>query len=220
MITQASTIIWNWKTQYYLTVQTAPSGLVTISGQGWYDASLSVPLNAPAVTGWNFSSWDIDGISQGSTNPITVTMNAAHTATAHYTSVTGQPLTVSISPMSATTTIGTGVQFTSTASGGTAPYAYQWYLNGNPVSNATSASWTFVPTTAGIYYVYLQVTDAAAGHSTAQSGTARIEVIPPPPVGGYSVPIAKHEALLQTASYMALMGLFAAAIIVFKRKRK
>jgi hypothetical protein len=218
MITQASTIIWNWKTQYYLTVQTAPPGLVTISGQGWYDASSSVPLNAPAVTGWNFSSWDVDGISQGSTNPITVTMNAAHTATAHYMEVTGLPLTVSISPMSATTTIGTGVQFTSTASGGTAPYTYQWYLNGNPVSGATSASWTFVPTTAGIYYVYLQVTDAV--HSTAQSGTARIEVIPPPPVGGFSISMEEPTPLSYFGTYMGLVALFGTVLCLKKRKRK
>jgi len=217
-MTQASTITWNWKTQYYLTVKTDPSALVTIPGEGWYDASSSVPLNAPPVTGWNFSNWDIDGASQGSANPITANMNAAHMATAHYVQITGQPLTVSINPMAAATTVGNGVPFTSTVSGGTAPYTYQWYLDGNPVSGATSSNWTFVPTTSGVYYVYVVVTDAA--HATAQSGTARVEVFPQAPVGGFSISKEKPTPFSLFAAYMGLLALFGTALCLKKRKRK
>jgi hypothetical protein len=215
-ITQASTIAWNWKTQYYLTVQTIPSPLVTISGQGWYDASSSVPLNAPSVTGWTFLSWDIDGTSQGSTNPITVSMGTAHTATAHYTS--GQPLNVSINPMFATVTVGAALHFTSNATGGTPPYTYQWYLNGNPVTGATSSTWTFVPPAAGMYYIYLQITDAS--HSTTQSGTASIEVILPSPVGGFSISMEKLTPLSYFGAYMGLLALFGTVLCMKKRKRK
>jgi hypothetical protein len=218
-MTQVSAITWNWKTQYYLTVKTDPLGLATILGQGWYDAaSSSASLNAPPVTGWTFSNWDVDGTPQGSTNPITVNMNAAHTATAHYTQITGQPLTVSISPMIVTTTVGTGVPFTPSVGGGTAPYTYQWYLNGNPVLGATSANWTFVPTTSGVYYVYLQVTDAA--HTTAQSGTARIEVLSGPPVGGFSISMEKPTHLSYLEAYMGLIALLGAVFCLTKRKRK
>ncbi|MGB9778733.1 MAG: NosD domain-containing protein [Candidatus Bathyarchaeales archaeon] len=82
--------------------------------------------------------------------------------------------TVSISPLSASILVGQSVTFTSTVSGGYAPYTYQWYLNDAPVSGATSETWTFTPTTSGIYYVYLKVTDAKG--STIQSETARITV--------------------------------------------
>jgi len=85
-ITQASSITWTWKTQYYLTVKTDPSGAATIAGQGWYDAAATAILTAPAFGSgsYRFWGWDVDGTPQGTTNPITVTMNAAHTATAHY----------------------------------------------------------------------------------------------------------------------------------------
>jgi parallel beta-helix repeat protein len=84
------------------------------------------------------------------------------------------PLSVSVSPLSASILVGQSVAFTSTVSGGYTPYAYQWYLNGNPVSGATSNIWTFTPTASGIYYVYLKVTDAKA--NTAQSETACVTV--------------------------------------------
>ena len=93
-------------------------------------------------------------------------------------------LTVSISPMSASILVGQSVSFASTASGGHSPYNCQWYLNNNPVSSATSTSWTFTPTTSGIYYIHLKVTDAEA--NTAQSETAHITAAPVS-VRGYSV---------------------------------
>lgn len=71
---------------FYLTVKTDPSGIVTIPGQDWYDAPTPVTLTAPAGPMSNpFLYWDVDGVFQGNLlNPITVTMNAAHTATAHH----------------------------------------------------------------------------------------------------------------------------------------
>jgi hypothetical protein len=84
-ITQNSSITWNWKTQYYLTVKTIPTGAATIAGQGWYDALGPATLSAPPVSGiYHFRGWDVDGTMQGNTNPISVQMNGPHTATAHY----------------------------------------------------------------------------------------------------------------------------------------
>ena len=84
-ITEPSSIEWKWKTQYYLTVRTSPSGITTIPGEGWYDDSTSVPLTAPVVAGHDFLYWDVDGTSQGhQVTIITVHMDAPHTATAHY----------------------------------------------------------------------------------------------------------------------------------------
>jgi hypothetical protein len=75
--------------QYYLTVRTNPLGIVSISGEGWYDEGTNVSLTAPeyvlASTGvrYRFGYWDIDEASQ-SDNPIFVTLDADHVATAHY----------------------------------------------------------------------------------------------------------------------------------------
>jgi hypothetical protein len=85
--TTSGNITGNFKTQYYLTVKTDPNGITTISGQGWYDTSQNVTLTAPPITNYQFNHWDVDGMAQSNTsNPITINMTAAHTATAHYTS--------------------------------------------------------------------------------------------------------------------------------------
>jgi len=80
------TAIANWKTQHYLTVSVDPPGITAIVGEGWYDESSNVTLNAPAVSGYNFGYWDVNGVSRGSgVNAITVHMNTPQTVTAHYT---------------------------------------------------------------------------------------------------------------------------------------
>jgi len=76
----------------YLVVQTEPLGLMDILGEGWYDKGTNVELRAPTFVPseggengvrYRFDYWTIDGnIILG--NPITVQMDANHTATAHY----------------------------------------------------------------------------------------------------------------------------------------
>jgi hypothetical protein len=126
-------------------------------------------------------------------------------------------LSVSISPLSASILVGQSVTFTSTVSGGYTPYTYQWYLNGNPVSGATSNTWAFTPTTGGIYYIHLKVTDAKA--NTAQSETARITVATVP-VGGYSIPIQPPTTAKPATMHIALLTILTAIFISIKRKTK
>lgn len=127
------------------------------------------------------------------------------------------PLSVSISPLSASILVGQSVTFTSTVSGGYTPYSYQWYLNGAPVSGATSDTWTFTPTTSGIYYVYLKVTDAKG--NTAQSDTARITVATVP-VGGYSFPIQVHTKTEPVLPYIALVAILTAIFTKLRPKTR
>jgi hypothetical protein len=79
--------------------------------------------------------------------------------------------------MSAAIYLGQSVNFSSTVSGGTPPYTYQWYLNGNPVSGATSGTWAFTSSAVGVYNVYLKVIDING--TSAQSGTAQVTVTLP-----------------------------------------
>jgi len=87
------TVTGNYKTQYRLEVYTDPAGLSPQPsrsppgepGSWWYDVSTVVTLTAQSVSGYDFVKWDVDGTPKNNgANPITVTMNAPHTATAHY----------------------------------------------------------------------------------------------------------------------------------------
>jgi hypothetical protein len=226
-INQASSLMWNWKTQYLLTVLTNPTGLTPQPARNplgetgpangwWYDASTSVTLTAQSVTGYNLKNWVVDNVSQGNgVNPITVIMNAPHTSTATYEQK--PQLSVDINPYSNTIYLGQTAHFTSTVSGGIEPYSYQWYVNSLTVTGANSPTWAFTPNATGVYYVYLRVTDFLG--STAQSPIARITVITVP-VGGYSFSVATQYPTLQIAVYAMLLTLFGAGLSLRKRKRK
>ena len=84
------------------------------------------------------------------------------------------PLFLSIGPSSSAIPIGQSIIFTSTVNGGVKPYSYQWYLNGNPASDATNSTWTFSPTSAGSYAVCVAVTDSATTPASAQSNNASV----------------------------------------------
>jgi parallel beta-helix repeat protein len=85
------------------------------------------------------------------------------------------PLSVTISPATATLVIGQSHLFTSTVSGGTLTYTYQWYLNGAAVPGANSNRWTFTPKSVGAYTVNVEVTDSVG--TQAMSNTALVQVI-------------------------------------------
>ena len=89
-VSSTTTITFTYHTEYYLTVNTDPNSLESISGSDWYDSGASVTTGAApsSVTSqsktYTFSTWKVDG-SSVSGNPISINMNAPHTATAVYT---------------------------------------------------------------------------------------------------------------------------------------
>jgi hypothetical protein len=226
---KAKTVTANYVTQYVLIVLTDPAGLSpqpTRNPQGepggswWYDSATPVNLTAQTVTGYTFSYWDVDGTSKGNkVNPINVPMNAPHTATAHY-AIAAPPLSVSVSPPSASITVGQSTTFTSTAGGGTAPYSYQWYLNGNPVSGANQSSWTFTPAGPGSYSVRLKVTDKDGNTAQSTPATVTVWAAPGVPVGGYSIALIKQIPMSDITVYAMLIALFGVVLSLTKRKRK
>lgn len=80
-------------TLHFLTVNTDPAGITTISGTGWYaDLLVATTGTAPATVTtinkvYTFSTWKIDG-TEVTGNPVSVVMDAPHTATATYTEET------------------------------------------------------------------------------------------------------------------------------------
>jgi len=198
------------------------------AGTGFCNVTIPKALLHAAPSDWAVL---IDGVPLP---PIAVTLteNATHSClyftyahSTHTIQITGTwvigpptpPLSVSISPLSASLVVGQSVTFTSTVSGGVTPYGYQWYVNSAPVPSATSASWTFTPSMSGIYYVYLKATDASSNMS--QSETARITAATIP-VGGYSIPIRPQTKAEPVMPYIALIATLTAIFTISKRKTK
>jgi hypothetical protein len=134
-----------------------------------------------------------DSVSiKAKSNMATVTVNAA--------------LSVTVSPSTWTMYVGQSKLFTSSVSGGTGSYSYQWYLNGVAVSGATSASWTFTPSSTGSYNVYVAVTDARGAVATSTTSTVTvITVIPEFP---------------QMIPLIILLSIASALILALTKRRK
>jgi outer membrane protein assembly factor BamB len=126
------------------------------------------------------SSWTFTPTAAGSYSVyVNVTDNASVPVTvkSNTASVTVHPaLSVSILPATVVMDVGQSQLFNSSVVGGTAKHSYKWYLDGGPVFVATSASWTFTPTAAGSYSVYVNVTDNASSPMTVKSNTASVTV--------------------------------------------
>jgi Zn-dependent metalloprotease len=85
-------------------------------------------------------------------------------------SITSQPNSITVAP-------GGTASFTVAASGGTAPYSYQWYRNGSMVSGATSATYSFTAQGADNGAVFnAVVSDSSSPVKTATSSNATLTV--------------------------------------------
>jgi hypothetical protein len=202
---------------YTLTIQTTTGGTTSpVPGTYTYTVGTNVQVTATPSAGYVFDVWQLNGVNKTSTLSYTVLMDQDYTLKALFKSApTPPPFSVSIIPASTTINKGDSVTFSPTINGGTSPYSYQWYLNGNPVSGATGSSWTFTPASSGTYHVYLKVTDA--GSHVAISNEATVDV---PGEGGYSISLVKQTPVSQVAAYTALLAFFGAALSLTKRKRK
>ena len=144
-------------------------------------------LNGAPVSGATSNSWTFTPTSSGSyTVYLNVTDSVGVIAISNTATVTASVPSVTISPTSVTIDVGQSKQFTSSVSGGTPPYVYQWYLNGAAVSGATGSSWTFTPSSSGSYTIYVNVTDAVS--VVATSNTSTVTVSAPT----YNVTISAH----------------------------
>jgi hypothetical protein len=178
VIAAPSTLTWNWTTQYQLTTAVNPA-VGTVSGAGWYDASSAAPIQATATTpGWYFGSWS--GDKTGTTNPDTVTMDAAKSVTANF-------VTPDINLPSATASLGSllvGAPAADTAvdvqnvggypltisdvsriSGST---DFTYVSSTSPIAAATSGSVTirYTPTVAGNVSAVFQITSDDVDETT------------------------------------------------------
>jgi Zn-dependent metalloprotease len=91
--------------------------------------------------------------------------------------VVGGPVTISSQPSSVTVAAGSVASFSVTATGGTAPYTYQWMRNGANIAGATSAGYSLTAQTTDNGAVFsVKVTDSATTPTTATSTGATLTV--------------------------------------------
>ena len=169
-----------------LTVSPAAGGSVTANpspncGTEYTDGTV-VQLTATAANGYAFANWS--GDATGTSNPVTVTMNAAKTVTANFSAPICYPLTLTVSPAASGSvtaspapncgteyTDGTVVQLTATAASG---YAFaNWSGDATGTSNPVSVTMNAAKTVTGnfsapiCYPLTLAVSPAAGGTVTA-----------------------------------------------------
>jgi hypothetical protein len=89
----------------------------------------------------------------------------------------GGAVSISGQPSSVTVAAGSTASFSVTATGGTAPYKYQWMRNGANISGATAASYSFTTASTDNGAVFaVKVTDSASTPTTATSNNATLTV--------------------------------------------
>ena len=125
-------------------------------------------LNGSAILDATDFTLNFTPSSIGSYNVyVNVTDNTGLIAESNIAFVTVNPsLSVNVSPTSVVMDVGDSQLFTSSVTGGAGPYSYQWYLAKVLVSDATNTTWTFTPTSAGSYTVYVEVTDSVGAQAT------------------------------------------------------
>ena len=170
-------------------VTVTPSGTTTVCTGANIVFTATVVGGATPVYQWTEGGTNISGAtnstytatkaSAGSYNYTCVVYNTGCTTTVtDATPSTGTWVaapTVDVTPASSTVCTGTAIVFTATASGGTAPYTYQWTEGGTDISGATNSTYSVSKASAGTFSynckAYSTGCATAGTDATASTGT-------------------------------------------------
>jgi hypothetical protein len=169
--------------QMQLFTSTVSNGTSPFSYQ-WY-------LDGAAVSGATGSTWAFVPSSSGSHSVyLNATDSTGVTAKSNVIAIAVNPApSVTVSPVSAGLNVGQLQLFISDVSNGTSPFSYQWCLNGSAVSGATGSTWAFVPSSAGSYSVYLNVTDSVGDRVKSNTATVTVSTVIPEFTPIYMLPL-------------------------------
>jgi len=129
------------------------------------------------------------------------------------------------------------VELTSTNSGGTPPYTYQWYINDQPVHGGTTSTLEFIESTPGMYHISLGITDASGNYTLATfMGTFFIKVMAlPTPFAPQNLtptptvtptptlaptPTFPEFQLLTIPVLLSIIGVTTSLVVYFKRHKQ
>ncbi|MCL5433999.1 MAG: hypothetical protein M1538_03435, partial [Candidatus Marsarchaeota archaeon] len=164
-----------------ITIDSSPSGGKPPYSYQWYEQAPSSNVE-PAVNCQSSTSQDCTfatntAIAAGIyTYYIAVTDQMDNTIDSSNSVITlNPPLSVSISPASATYDSGQTITLAASVSGGTPSYSYQWYNDssgsGVAISGATYSTYSVSAGATGTFKYYVVVTDSATTPTSAQSST-------------------------------------------------
>ncbi len=146
---------------------------VTSGSVYWLSICSDESLNLRIVLNSGVRAHNVNAYNNGFSDPFGPVWGTDPTgALSIYASVNpgSSEFSATISPTSASIPLGGQQQFTSTVTGGSSPYSYQWYINDTAVSGGTNQNFNFNPTQAGTYKIYLNVIDNL--NNQAQSNIA------------------------------------------------
>jgi len=137
------------------------TGAGTYGHYQWYLNGTLVPKETNPTWTYQFNSTGFysvtlavgDEVNNATSNPVQITVNPL--------------LFVFVTPVAVYMDVGQSLLFSSNVSGGVLPRTYQWYLDSYPYSGATSNSWNFTSGSAGVYTIYLEVTDSFKMQATS-----------------------------------------------------
>lgn len=161
---------------------------------------------------------------------LTLSFVRVHNVRAQYISTD-----VQVTYGSTTTFVNQRVELTSTNSGDTPPYTYQWYINDRPVQGDTTSILEFIESTPGMYHISLGITDALGNYTLATfMGTFFIKVIalsiPPAPQNLTPTvtttptlaptPTIPEFQLLTIPVLLSIIGVTTSLVVYFKRHKQ
>ena len=179
---------------FTLTTATNGGGSVSLNPPGGsYFSNAVVSATATAATGWVFLKWT--GDASGSSNVVSVTMNANKSIIAVFT----RSPAIDQSPQNVIAEVGDTVNFNVHAVG-TPPLSYQWWFNNSTIAGATSTTLTLSNVQSNQEGTYsITVSNAYGGASNAATLTITNGCV------GTNVVTVATEAALRNA--MAIGGL-------------
>jgi hypothetical protein len=198
---------------YTLTISVTGKGTTNpAKGSHVYDSGSTATVSATADQGWYFDHWILDGENAGSTIPINVLMDSNHDLEAVFTQI-NYTLTIT------TTTGGT----TSPAPGNHVyPSGTNVLVTATPQSGYNFDHWELDGLNVGSTNPYTVTMNANHTlHAVSK------EIPPPPPVGGYAIPIDKHHLLAPKIDLIpgisltfVLLAVMAVTTMLIRRRNK
>ena len=147
-VASAHTIEFDWKQQFYLTVDTSPASIDSPTGEGWYDTGVTAHVTTaqyddivPGSSRYRFDSWT--GAS-GTYLDATVVMGSAKTATANYVVQYYITVTSAHDSPTASAWVDQGTDFTASVTSPADIVAndHQWVCTGYSIDGGASTSGT------------------------------------------------------------------------------